>query len=157
MKNLNLPNYTFKIKTKEQKKYIYDQIRKKYIQLTPEEWVRQNFLQYLIQDKKYSPNLMAVEMGFQLHKIKYRSDIVAFDKSGTPALIVECKAPDIQISQEHFDQITRYNYELKVKYLIVTNGVNHYCAAIDYTKRNYQFLKSIPDGELVHSNSGAKD
>jgi len=157
MKKLNLPNYTFKLKTKEQKKYIYDPIRKKYIQLTPEEWVRQNFLQYLIQEKKYSSNLMTVEMGFQLHQVKYRADIVAFDKTGVPSLIVECKAPDIQISQEHFDQITRYNYELKVKYLIVTNGMKHYCASIDYNKKTYQFLKSIPDGELVHSISRTKN
>ena len=155
MKNLNLPNYTFKYKTKEQKKYIYDQIRKKYILLTPEEWVRQNFLQYLIQEKEYSPNLMTVEMGFQLHKIKYRADIVVFDRKGAPSLIVECKAPDIQISQEHFDQITRYNYELKVKFLIVTNGMKHYCASMDYTEKNYQFLKSIPDGYIAHSISGA--
>jgi len=157
MKNLNLPNYTFKYKTKEQKKYIYDQIRKKYIKLTPEEWVRQNFLKYLIQEKKYSPNLMTVEMAFQLNKVKYRADIVSFDKSGAPSLIVECKAPDIQISQEHFNQITRYNYELKVKYLIVTNGIKHYCATIDYTNKTYQFLKSIPDRELVHSISGDED
>lgn len=153
MKNLNLPNYTFKLKTKEQKKYIFDQIRKKFIQLNPEEWVRQNFLQYLIHEKGYSSNLMAVEMGFQLHKIQYRADIVVFDKNGTPSLIVECKSPEIQINQSHFDQITRYNYELKVRYLIVTNGMEHYCASIDYAGKTYQFLKSIPDGDMVHSVS----
>ena len=151
MEKLNLPKYKFNIKTKEQKKYIYDQIRKKFVLLTPEEWVRQNFVTYLIKEKEFSPNLMNLEMGFQLYQVKYRADIVAFDRQGNASLIVECKAPDIPIRQEHFDQITRYNYELKVSYLIVTNGKEHYCAFVDYAKKSYYFLKSIPDGGQVHS------
>ena len=150
MKKLNLPTYTFKFKTKEQKKYIYDQIRKKFVQLTPEEWVRQNFLAYLTNAMGYSGSLVSVEMGFRLYKVFYRADIVVFNRQGNPALIVECKAPDIPIKQDHFDQITRYNYELKVRYLIVTNGLEHYCAVIDYEQRKYHFLKEIPPGNLVH-------
>jgi hypothetical protein len=153
MEKLNLPKYKFNIKTKEQKKYIYDQIRRKFVLLTPEEWVRQNFVNYLIHEKSFSPNLMNLEMGFQLYKVKYRADIVAFDRKGDAALIVECKAPGIPIRQEHFDQITRYNYELKVSYLIVTNGIEHYCALMDYSKSTYYFLKAIPDGTQVHNRN----
>lgn len=151
MGKLNLPKYKFNITTKEQKKYIYDKIRKKFVQLTPEEWVRQNFVAYLISEKGFSPNLMNLEMGFQLYKVKFRADIVAFDRNGKPSLIVECKAPEVPIRQEHFDQITRYNYELKVSYLIVTNGMEHYCAFVDYSKKTYYFLKSLPDSSLVHN------
>lgn len=153
MEKLNLPKYKFNIKTKEQKKYIYDQIRKKFVLLTPEEWVRQNFVTYLIYEKGFSPNLMSLEMGFQLYQVKYRADIVVFNRKGDASMIVECKAPGIQISQEHFDQITRYNYELKVSYLIVTNGREHYCAFVDYSNTTYYFLKSIPDGSQVHDGS----
>jgi hypothetical protein len=157
MHQLNLPKYKFNIKTKEQKKYIYDQIRRKFVQLTPEEWVRQNFVNYLIHEKGFSSNLMNLEMGFQLYKMQYRADIVAFNRKGSTSLIVECKAPEIPIRQEHFDQITRYNYELKVSYLIVTNGIEHYCAYIDYHEKTYYFLKAIPEGELVHNDSLSKD
>jgi hypothetical protein len=145
MQELNLPSYSFKITTKEQKKYIFDSIRKKFVLLTPEEWVRQNFLQYLISEKHYSPNLMRVEMHFKLEKTDYRADIVAFNRSSKPVLIVECKAPEVKINQKQFDQIARYNFQFRVSYLIVTNGLQHYCCYIDFGKGSYSFLKDIPD------------
>lgn len=157
MDALNLPRYTFKVKTKEQKKYIFDEIRKKFVLLTPEEWVRQNFIRYLIDQKQYSPNLIAVEMGLKLYKIQFRADVVVHDRRGEPSMIIECKAPGVKIHQDHFDQITRYNYELKVKYLLVTNGMEHYGAWVDYQHQTYQFLTEIPKGTIVHGISSVDD
>ncbi|GAG33027.1 unnamed protein product, partial [marine sediment metagenome] len=126
MEALNLPTYSFKIKSEGQRKYIFDGVRKKYIQLTPEEWVRQNFVQFLIQEKKYPESLISIEMFFKINKLMKRSDIVIFNKQGNPVVIVECKSPGVKISQDTFDQIARYNMKFKVDYLIVTNGINHY-------------------------------
>jgi len=145
MQKLNLPSYSFKITTKEQKKYIFDPIRKKFVLLTPEEWVRQNFVQYLISEKKYSANLINIEMAFKLDQYDYRADAVVYDRNAKPLLLVECKAPEVKVGQKQFDQIARYNFRLKVAYLIVTNGISHYCCYIDYEKAEYFFLKEIPD------------
>ncbi|MCK4662185.1 MAG: type I restriction enzyme HsdR N-terminal domain-containing protein [Bacteroidales bacterium] len=145
MEKLNLPTYFFKIKSINQKKYIFDTIRKKYILLTPEEWVRQNFIQYLINEKKFPASLISVEMNLNINKQKQRSDIVLFDNNGKAIVIVECKAAIIKINQKVFDQVARYNIPLKVNYLIVTNGLNHYCCIIDYKTNSYKFLKEIPD------------
>ena len=149
MKDLNLPSYSFKITTKEQKKYILDAIRKKFVLLTPEEWVRQNFIRYLVEEKNYSPNLINVEMGFKLGGSDYRADVVVYNRNGKSLLVVECKAPDIKIGQKQFDQIARYNFQLKVPYLIVTNGLDHYCCFMDYKNGRYSFLKEIPEFEQI--------
>jgi hypothetical protein len=149
MRELNLPTYTFKITTKEQKKYIFDAFRKKFVLLTPEEWVRQNFLQYLIREKGYSSNLLQVEMGFKLGQQSYRADIIAFDRSGRSLLVVECKAPEVKIGQKQFDQIARYNFEWKVPYLIVTNGLQHFCCYMNYQEKKYTFLKEVPDFKSI--------
>ena len=142
---LNLPEYKFRFREAGQKKQIFDSFRKKFVAFTPEEWVRQNFLMYLTLGKNYPSSLVAVEAGLQLYKRKKRTDIVVYNNTGKPVLIVECKAPDIKISQDVFDQIARYNMALQVNYLIVTNGLEHYCCLLDYENNSYQFLKEIPD------------
>ncbi len=145
MKQLNLPQYFFKIKSKEQKKYIFDTIRKKFVLLTPEEWVRQNFVRYLVQAKHYSSQLIAIEMTLEYNRLSYRADVVVYNRTMQPALIVECKAPEVKLKQDHFDQIARYNMQLRVEYLVVTNGINHYCCRVDFEEGKYAFLKDIPD------------
>jgi len=145
MERLNLPTYSFNIKFKEQRKYIFDLIRKKYVLLTPEEWVRQNFLKYLVEEKKYPASLIAVEKEFKLNKLSKRSDVVVYNRLGQPFLIVECKATTVKIDQKVFDQIARYNMKLNVEYLVVTNGLEHYCCKIDLENQNYCFLKDFPE------------
>lgn len=145
MEKLNLPTYSFNIKLIEQRKYIFDFIRRKFVILTPEEWVRQNFLRYLVDEKKYPASLIAVEMEFKLNNLSKRSDAVVYNNLGNPLLIVECKASSVKIEQKVFDQIARYNMKLNVEYLVVTNGLEHYCCKIDYKNSNYVFLKEVPD------------
>ncbi|MBU8891551.1 MAG: type I restriction enzyme HsdR N-terminal domain-containing protein [Bacteroidales bacterium] len=149
MERLNLPTYSFNIKLIEQRKYIFDFIRKKFVILTPEEWVRQNFLKYLVDEKKYSASLIAVEMEFKLNNLSKRSDAVVYGKSGNPILIVECKATSVKIDQKVFDQIVRYNMKLNVDFLVVTNGLEHYCCKIDYKNQKYSFLKEVPAFEQI--------
>ncbi|MES2286053.1 MAG: type I restriction enzyme HsdR N-terminal domain-containing protein [Bacteroidota bacterium] len=144
MKTLNLPPYQFKLKQQGVRTQIFDSIRKKYVVLTPEEWVRQNFLQFLIQDKKYPASLIAVEAGLKYNQLQKRMDVLVYDKQGTPHLMVECKAPEVKINQDVFDQIARYNMVFKVKYLVVTNGMHHFCCVMDYTNNAYQYLEQIP-------------
>lgn len=144
MINLNLPSYSFKIKNKENKLYIFDIIRKKNIMLTPEEWVRQHFIHFLIEEKKYPKSLIAIEKQLIINDLVKRTDILIFDKNGLPNIIVECKSPSIKISQDTFDQIARYNLKLQAKYLIVTNGLQHYYCKMDHKKMQYNFLKEIP-------------
>ena len=145
MEKLNLPTYSFNIKLIEQRKYIFDFIRKKFVLLTPEEWVRQNFLKYLVDEKKYPASLIAVEMEFKLNKLSKRSDAVIYNKSGDPVLIIECKAASVKVDQKVFDQIARYNMKLNVEFLVVTNGLDHYCCKIDYANQKYYFLKEVPE------------
>ncbi|MFY9309301.1 MAG: type I restriction enzyme HsdR N-terminal domain-containing protein [Bacteroidia bacterium] len=124
--------------------HIFDSIRKKYVVLTPEEWVRQNFLQYLIQDKKFPASLIAVEAGLKYNQLQKRMDVLVYDRLGTPHLMVECKAPEVKITQDTFDQIARYNMAFKVKYLVVTNGMDHFCCQMDYSQNTFQYLEQIP-------------
>ncbi|MDP2890802.1 MAG: type I restriction enzyme HsdR N-terminal domain-containing protein [Bacteroidota bacterium] len=145
MQKLNLPEYSFRIKTTEGKSYIFDSLRKKYVRLTPEEWVRQNFAQFLIAEKNYSVSLITVEAAVKVNGNPQRADLVVFDRSGNPALVAEFKAPEIKISQQTFDQIVRYNMQLKVKFLIVSNGLDHFCCQINYADNSYAFLPEIPD------------
>ncbi|MCK4562512.1 MAG: type I restriction enzyme HsdR N-terminal domain-containing protein [Flavobacteriaceae bacterium] len=145
MTNLNLPPYSFKIKSKENKLYIFDMLRKKNVVLTPEEWVRQNYSQYLINEKKYPKTLIAIEKQLKINNLIKRTDILIFDKNGNPNIIVECKAPSIKITQDAFDQIARYNLKLQAKYLIVTNGLEHFYCKMNYQQMKYDFLKEIPN------------
>ncbi len=120
-------------------------MRKKYFVLTPEEWVRQHFVQFLIEEKKYPVSLIALEKQLTINNRKKRTDILIFNAVGEPDIIVECKAPQIKISQDTFDQIARYNLKLKANYLIVTNGLEHFFCKMDFENETYIFLKDIPD------------
>jgi len=144
MQKLNLPNYTFKLKSNENKTFIFDNLRKKDVVLTPEEWVRQHFVQFLIKEKNYPISLIAIEKQLIINNLKKRTDIVIFSSDGTPNIIVECKAPKIKIAQDTFDQIARYNLKLNANYLVVTNGLQHYFCKLDKEKETYIFLKDIP-------------
>lgn len=123
---------------------IFDIIRKKYVALTKEEWVRQHFIHYMIQEKGFPLSLISVERGLKLLKIQKRYDIVIFNNKGEPKLIVECKSPEISLSQDAFDQAARYNMGLKVDYMIISNGIDHYCCKINYENDDYTFLDDIP-------------
>jgi hypothetical protein len=145
MQKLNLPTYNFKLKNSENKMLIFDNLRKKYMVLTPEEWVRQHYVQFLIDEKKYPTSLIAIEKQLTINNQKKRTDILVFNKTGNPDIIVECKAPQIQITQATFDQIARYNLKLKANYLIVTNGLQHFYCKMDFENETYIFLKDIPN------------
>jgi type I site-specific restriction endonuclease len=145
MLRLNLPNYDFKMKTEQGSRQIFDPVRKKMVKLDPEEWVRQNFIQFLNKDKNYPISLMAVEKGLTVNKLSKRFDILCYNNDSKPLLLVECKAPNIKISQAAFDQISIYNLQFKVPFLLVSNGLEHYCCQLDYEKNSYSFLSEIPD------------
>lgn len=144
MKKLNLPEYSFKIRTLGLNQEIFDSVRKKYIVLTPEEWVRQNFVRYLIEERKYPASLIAIEKTITVNKLRKRCDIVVYSRDRKPVIMVECKSSSIKISQSTFDQVARYNLSLNVKYLIITNGMNHYSCIVEKDKSGYVFLESIP-------------
>jgi len=144
MQPLNLPTYKFKIKSNENKYFIFDIVRKKYVILTPEEWVRQHIIHFLIEEKKYPISLMAIEKKVTINKLTKRTDILIFNTKGLPHIIVECKAPSVNINQNAFDQIARYNLKLNATYLIVTNGLKHYYCKMDFINEEYVFLKDIP-------------
>ncbi len=145
MKALNLPAYEFRIKTEESKTYIFDSVRRRFVLLTPEEWVRQNFMQYLAMEKKYPESLMAVEKQIKVNEKLFRFDLLIFNKQGKPLLIAEFKAPEVKITQNAFDQVVRYNMALKVERVIVSNGMQHYVCEIDYSTNSYKFLKEVPE------------
>ena len=145
--NLNLPSYSFRIKEKSGKKLIFDNFRRRWVVLTPEEWVRQNFARYLTEIKHFPASLVSLERSLRINQHDFRTDIVLFSRSGSSLVAVECKAPEVKITQQVFDQIARYNLELRVGYLIVTNGMSHYCCRFDQSRLTYTFLPEIPDFE----------
>ena len=142
---LNLPSFDYKIKKEKDRLSIFDIIRKRYIALTPEEWVRQHFVSYLISYKGYPLGLIGNEISLRLNGQNRRCDTVIYDIYGSPLMIIEYKAPHITLNQEVFNQVIRYNIALKVKYLVVSNGINHYCCVMDYDNMCPHFLKEIPD------------
>jgi len=148
MHPLNLPTYKFKIKSNENKYFIFDIVRKKYVSLTPEEWVRQHIIHYLIEEKKYPISLMAIEKKITINNLTKRTDILVFNTNGLPHIIVECKASSVPINQNAFDQIARYNLKLNANYLIVTNGLIHYYCEMDFENEKYIFLDTIPNYNL---------
>ena len=150
MKELNLPEANPRIRTTGSRTEIFDIIRRRFVRLSPEEWVRQHFIHYLISQVQVPASLIAVETTIQYNRLSKRCDIVVYNKTGKPVLIVECKAPEVEITQEVFDQVAMYNMTLQVNYLIVTNGLKHFVCHIDHEKRSYAFLKEIPGyAELV--------
>ena len=153
MQHLNLPEYQFNIKKKgTDSLVIFDTLRKRWVALTPEEWVRQNFVRYLIEDREFPAALMNNEISLTQNGIKRRCDTLVADRQGLPLVIVEYKAPTIEISQKTFDQIVRYNMVLRAQYLIVTNGMRHYCCKIDYENNSYAFLQEIPPYNVLAIN-----
>ena len=145
MQKLNFPSYTFRFKNSENKVSIFDEIRKKFMLMTPEEWVRQNVVRFLLEEKKYPKSYINVEKIIKMNGLTKRYDIVVFQPNGKIFLLIECKAPEVPISQNTFDQIARYNMVLEAEFLMVTNGLNHYFCMMDYEKEQYQFLKDLPD------------
>ena len=145
MQKLNFPVYSFRFKNSENKVSIFDEIRKKFILLTPEEWVRQHVVQFLLQDKKYPKSYINVEKLIKINDLSKRYDGVVFQPNGEIFLLIECKAPEVPISQQTFDQIARYNLVLKAKYLMVTNGLNHYFCQMDFENEKYIFLRELPE------------
>jgi hypothetical protein len=147
---LNLPPYNFRIQEKEGKKLIFDRLRKRYVALTPEEWVRQNFVEFLIAEKGFPAARMGNEISLQHNGLKKRCDTVVYTGGGEPLLIAEFKAPGIDISQATFDQISRYVTQLKVSYLLISNGLNHYCCRLDYSTMQMSYLPDIPDYKEIN-------
>jgi hypothetical protein len=149
MLELNLPPVNLKIREKEGKNYVFDRLRKQYVRLTPEEYVRQHFISFLIEYKQYPEGLLSNEVSIELGNVKRRCDTVLYDKLLQPQMIIEYKAPEIPLTQSVFDQISRYNISLQVTWLIISNGLQHYCCYVDKQKGEYSFLKDIPNyGEL---------
>ncbi len=146
---LNLPPYDFLVREIDGKAMIFDPVRKKYVRLTPEEWVRQHVVQYLIRDRGVPPGLVAIEAAFTYARMPRRADVIVHDRSGRPLLMVECKAPDVEIRQAAFDQVARYNTVVRAQYLMVTNGLVHYCCRIDHSAGTYHFLDALPRYEAL--------
>ena len=145
MQKLNLPSYPFNISESEGKALIFDRFRKKKVVLTPEEWVRQNFIMFLVEEKGYPASLIAVEAKVSVNGLPQRADIVVYNKQRLPLLIVECKAPSVKITREVFNQALRYNTQLQTRLVCVTNGLHHYCALLDKSEMGYRFLEEIPE------------
>lgn len=146
---LNLPKFDIKVTVKNDKKCVWDPVRRKYITLTPEEWVRQHFVNYLITNKKYPQSLIANEVTIKLNQTTKRCDTVIYDRFLSPLVIVEYKAPNVDITKNVFEQICRYNMALHVSYLIVSNGMRHFCCKIDYENNSYYFLREVPEYNMI--------
>lgn len=144
MIDLNFPKYNFRFKNRQNKIAVFDELRKKFIILTPEEWVRQHCTQFLMIEKEFPKSLINVEKQLKLGKLIKRYDVVVYNSDGSIHLIVECKAPHIKITQNVFDQIAQYNMTLNAEYLMVTNGLSHYYCKMNYEAGEYEFLQEIP-------------
>lgn len=146
---LNLPGYPFRITLKDAQYFIFDEIRKKHLVLTPEEWVRQHFIQYLILEKKFPKSLIQIEGGLNLNQLQKRTDVVIFNKLGERIMVIECKAPAVKITQSVFDQAARYNSVHKTKWLVVTNGLKHCYAMINHLEQRFAFVEDLPEYNLL--------
>jgi hypothetical protein len=142
MQELNLPPHPFRIRSKGQSTEIFDSIRKKFVMLTPEEWVRQHFIMFIQNELKYPQGVLSVEKGFLVNGRPKRADIVVHDRAGLPWMIVECKAPEIKLTEEVFYQAAGYHLKLNVSYLAVTNGIQHYCCK--FAGEKFEFIKGFP-------------
>lgn len=144
MQTLNFPEYKFRIKQIANSYFIFDKIRKKFVANTPEEWVRQHLIEYLVVEKNYKPGLISVEMPLKYNNMSRRCDVVVFSPQAVPLMIVELKAPNVKITESVFNQISRYNIDMLVNYLLVSNGLIHYCCKMDYSTKSYTFIDTIP-------------
>ena len=149
MKSLNLPTYSFKIKSLGVYEYIFDKLRRKYVRLTPEEWVRQNIISFLGAERNFPISRIVVEKSLRVYNVKKRADILVYGSSGEPLLLAECKSPDVKISKDAFLQASIYNYHFRVKYLLITNGMKHYCCSVDFDTGMISFLEDIPYYEKI--------
>ena len=147
MYELNLPPYPIKLQEKDGKRMILDFLRKKYVALTPEEWVRQHFVHFLVDHKGYPQGLLANEVELKIGDKRLRCDTLLYNKEARPRMIIEYKAPTVALQQKTFDQISIYNHLLKADYLIISNGLQHYCCKMNIPQRRYCFLEDIPDYE----------
>lgn len=145
MVQLNFPAYDFRFKNSENRCAIFDVIRKKFVVLTPEEWVRQHVVRFMLTEKKFPKSLINVEKLLTLNGLTKRYDVVGYNPNGSIRVLVECKAPHVKISQHTFDQIARYNMTLQSEFLMVTNGYNHYFCSVDFENRRYLFLPELPE------------
>ncbi len=145
MQPLNFPSFEFKLRHNNKRQEIFDPVRRKFVTLTPEEWVRQHLIAYLILVKGYPVSMIGVEKQLLLNKLPKRFDLVVFGRNATPYLLVECKAPGVEISEKTFDQAARYNILLQAEYFLITNGLEHYTCRIDYENKQYIFIEDIPD------------
>lgn len=144
MKRLNFPGYVFDIRSDYAVTVIFDAIRRKYVRLTPEEWVRQHLVQYLILDRGFPAGYASIEKGFRYAGTPVRADVIMYDRKGRPALMAECKAPEVKIKEATFDQLARYNTVIQATYLVVTNGITHYCCTQKDAQQGYRFLPELP-------------
>lgn len=153
MEALNLPTYSFKIKSVNGLEFIYDQYRKKFVRLTPEEWVRQNFTTYMVNEKSYPASRFVIEKSLRMNNMSKRCDVLFYNDSGYPELMVECKSTSCKIGQDTFSQVSVYNITFRVKYLIITNGLKHFCCRVNFDSGEVYFLDEIPSYEKICSLS----
>lgn len=144
MQKLNFPRYSFRFKNSENKIAVFDELRKKFVLLTPEEWVRQHVVQFLIKEKNIPKSLINVEKQLKVSGLIKRYDVLVYNPDGSIFLVVECKAASVPVTQDTFDQIARYNLALKATFLMVTNGIEHYFCQLNYEQEKYHFLQDLP-------------
>ncbi|MBN2274982.1 MAG: type I restriction enzyme HsdR N-terminal domain-containing protein [Bacteroidales bacterium] len=149
MEALNLPTYFFRIKEVNSKKYIFDEIRRRFVVLTPEEWVRQHMIKFLIVDRHFPLTLFSIEKKHVHNRMVRRCDFIVYDRQGNPLLVAECKAPSIEIGQQVFDQASRYNQQFNAPYLLITNGNKHFCCKVNTENHGFEFLHDIPSYDLL--------
>ncbi|NLN74284.1 MAG: type I restriction enzyme HsdR N-terminal domain-containing protein [Bacteroidales bacterium] len=147
MQKLNFPSYQFRIEVVDNKEYIWDEFRKTMVRLTPEEWVRQHMLKWLNVEKKYPASIIGVEKKILVNKMDKRFDALVFDSNANPHIIIECKAPEVKLNSETFLQLANYNSVVKAPYLMITNGIEHYCAFVDFEKMKIKHVEDIPTYE----------
>ncbi len=153
MLQLNLPQYSFRIKKQNEKLVIFDSQRKRYVALTPEEWVRQNFIRFLIEEKGYPAAYLAIEKQLNMNGMNKRCDAILYNEHALPFLIIELKAPNVAISQATFDQVAVYNAKLKVDFFIISNGIEHFCCKVNLETARYEFFPEIPDFNQIATNN----
>lgn len=144
MHQLNLPDYPVQSKIEGGQSWIFDRFRKKYVVLTPEEWVRQHFLNYLVSELGYPKSLVKVESGLKVNKMDKRTDIIVYNREARPFLLVECKSSQVALTDKVFNQLSIYNKAIKARYLVITNGLKHYCCCMDYRSNSYTFQSQLP-------------
>ena len=151
MNDLNLPPFAVRLRERDGKREIFDFLRRRYVALTPEEWVRQHFVHFLVEQKGYPRGLLANELELRIGQKKLRCDTVLYNKVLQPQMIIEYKKPEVSITQRVFNQITVYNMLLHVDYLVVSNGLQHYCCRMDYEHQSYEFLSDIPSFSMLNA------